>query len=83
MQVSDPTLRSQLLEVEGVGTQPQNKEAAALFVLCADSRRHQLIAAQEVRSSTFFRTRAQWPPAKCLRDELRAPTKCLSCAIVH
>lgn len=30
-----------------VGTQSQNREAAALFVLCADTRRHQLIAAAE------------------------------------
>lgn len=47
MQISDPELRSKLHAIEGVGTQPQNVEASELFVLCADSRRHQLIAAQE------------------------------------
>jgi FMN reductase (NADPH) len=47
MQISDPELRSKLHAIEGVGTQSQNVEASKLFVLCGDSRRHQLIAAQE------------------------------------
>ena len=47
MQISDPGLRAKLHAIEGVGTQSQNLEASELFVLCADSRRHQLIAAQE------------------------------------
>jgi FMN reductase (NADPH) len=47
MQISDPELRKKLHAIEGVGTQSQNVEASELFVLCGDSRRHQLIAAQE------------------------------------
>lgn len=47
VQISDPDLRTKLHAIEGVGTQSQNVEASELFVLCADSRRHQLIAAQE------------------------------------
>jgi FMN reductase (NADPH) len=47
MQISEPGLREKLHAIEGVGTQSQNVEAAELFVLCGDSRRHQLIAAQE------------------------------------